>query len=234
MPNRYLFFDADDTLWENECFFRNAEDSFVRLLSGFAPEEEIRKALAEAQEDNIPVFGYGSKTYLIGMADCAAEICGDKFDCSIYKGINSIIRDLAQHEVKVIDGVVETLEQLQGRFRLAVATKGDLREQTGKFRASGLERFFHHIEVLDNKDERNYSAMAAKFDILPEDIIMVGNSVKSDIAPVINIGGTAIHVPHEIVWEHEKMDMPTSDRIIEAGNIKEIPNILAGFPTLAQ
>lgn len=235
MSNRYIFFDADDTLWENEMFFRKAEDRFVDLMSGFAPENEIREALARAQENNIPVFGYGSKTYLIGMADCASGICGEKFDNIIYKGICGIIRDLVQHELHVIDGVRETLEQLQSRnWRLAVATKGDLREQTGKFRASGLERYFHHIEVMENKDERNYTEMARKLDIKPEDIIMIGNSVKSDIVPVINIGGVAIHVPHEIVWEHEKMDMPVSEKVFEAENIREIPKILNEIQDLAQ
>ncbi len=234
MQNRYIFFDADDTLWENECFFREAEDRFVELLSGFAPDDEIRCSLAEAQEENIPVFGYGSKTYLIGMADCAVKICGEKFNSTIYKGINKIIRRLSHHEVHVIDGVRETLESLYGRYRLAVATKGDLREQLGKFRASGLEGFFHHIEVMENKDKRNYAAMARKLDIAPEEIIMIGNSVKSDIAPVIKLGGTAIHVPHEIIWEHEKMDMPESVNIFEAGNIKEIPKILDFIDMLAQ
>ena len=234
MQNRLVFFDADDTLWENERFFRKAEDRFVELLSGFAPDDEIRCSLAEAQEENIPVFGYGSKTYLIGMADCAVKICGEKFNSTIYKGINGIIRSLAAHRLDIIDGVEETLETLGRDYRLVIATKGDLKEQTDKFRKSGLTRFFHHIEVLENKDEENYSAMAARNCISPEELIMIGNSVKSDIVPVINLGGTAIHIPHEIVWEHEKMEMPLSEKVFEAGNIKELPEILGKFSILAR
>ena len=234
MRIRYIFFDADDTLWENELFFRKAEEQFVSLLSDHAPEVEIRKSLAEAQEENIPVFGYGSKTYLIAMTDCAARICPEKFNASVYKEINRIVRNLAGHEIKIIDGVRETLEQLYGKYRLAVATKGDLKEQTAKFRASGLGKYFHHIEVLENKDEKNYALMARKLDISPGEIIMAGNSVKSDIAPVISLGGYAVHVPHEIVWEHEKMDMPESEKVFEVKNIRELPNIIERIQNLAQ
>ena len=130
MQNRLVFFDADDTLWENERFFRKAEDSFVQLMSGYATENEIRKTLAEEQENNIPIFGYGSKTYLIGMTDCAVRLCGEKFCGSIYKGINGIIRSLAAHRLDIIDGVEETLETLGRDYRLVIATKGDLKEQT--------------------------------------------------------------------------------------------------------
>ena len=133
-----------------------------------------------------------------------------------------IITDLAFHEFEIIEGVKETLEALQGHYRLIVATKGDLTEQMGKFRISGLAKYFHHCEVMENKDEKNYLELAAKNDMAPEQILMVGNSVKADIAPVVALGGTAFHTPHEVVWVHEMMDMPQSDRIIEVRNIKEI------------
>ena len=122
----------------------------------------------------------------------------------------------------MIDGVKETLEALQGRYKLIVATKGDLTEQMAKFRKSGLDKYFHHCEVMENKDEKNYLELAAKHGLAPEEILMIGNSVKSDIAPVVNIGGWAIHTPHDVVWVHEMMDMPESERIIEVKNITEI------------
>ena len=133
-----------------------------------------------------------------------------------------LITELAFHEFEIIEGVKETLEALQGRYKLIVATKGDLTEQMHKYRISGLADYFHHCEVMENKDEKNYLELAAKNDMAPEQILMIGNSVKSDIAPVVNIGGTAIHTPHEVVWVHEMMDMPQSDRIIEVQDIKEI------------
>ena len=219
---RYIFFDADDTLWENEQYFRAAEAKFIELLTDYTTPEGVQDMLWRKQEDNIPLFGYGSKTYMIGMTDAALELCGGTLPEHIYYGIKKIITDLAFHELEIIEGVKETLEALQGHYELIVATKGDLPEQMGKFRSSGLSQYFHHCEVMENKDEKNWLELIAKHDIKPDELLMVGNSVKSDIAPVVGIGGWAIHTPHDIVWVHEMMDMPESDKIIEVKEITEI------------
>jgi putative hydrolase of the HAD superfamily len=222
----HIFFDADDTLWENEQFFRDAEAKFAELLSDYTGPEGVQQMLWRKQEDNIPLFGYGSKTYMIGMTDAAMEICGGTLPEKIYLGIKEIIKELAFHEFQLIDGVEETLQALQGKYTLVVATKGDLTEQLYKYRQSGLEKYFHHCEVMENKDEKNYLELAAKHNLAPEQILMIGNSVKSDIAPVVNIGGIAINTPHEVVWVHEMMDMPESDRIIVIKNIREVLDYL--------
>lgn len=217
-----IFFDADDTLWENEQFFRNAEAQFAELLADYTSPEGVQAMLWQKQEENIPLFGYGSKTYMIGMTDAAMELCGGHLPEKIYYGLKKIITELAYHEFQIIDGVEETLKALHGHYKLIVATKGDLTEQMSKYRASGLDKYFHHCEVMENKDEKNYLELAAKHDLQPEQILMIGNSVKSDIAPVVNIGGIAINTPHEVVWVHEMMDMPESDRIIVVKNIREV------------
>lgn len=217
-----VFFDADDTLWENEQFFRDAEAHFAQLLSDYTSPEGVQAMLWQKQEENIPLFGYGSKTYMIGMADAAMELCGGTLPEKIYYGIKKIITDLAFHEFRIIEGVEDTLKALHGHYTMIVATKGDLTEQLYKYRLSGLSKYFHHCEVMENKDEKNYLELAAKHNLKPEEILMVGNSVKSDIAPVVNIGGTAFHTPHEVVWVHEMMDMPESDRIIEVDGIRDI------------
>lgn len=222
----HIFFDADDTLWNNEQFFRDAEAKFIELLADYTTPEGVQQMLWQKQEDNIPLFGYGSKTYMIGMTDAAMELCGGVLPEKIYYGVKKIITELAFHEFELIDGVIETLEALQGKYTMIVATKGDLTEQLSKYRRSGLDKYFHHCEVMENKDEQNYMELVAKHNIEPSQLLMIGNSVKSDIAPVVNIGGTAIHTPHEVVWVHEMMDMPESDRIIEVSNIKEILNYL--------
>ena len=221
-----IFFDADDTLWENERFFRAAEDQFIELLKDYTTPDGVQDMLWRKQEDNIPLFGYGSKTYMIGMTDAAMELCGGTLPENIYYGIKKIITELAFHEFTLIEGVEETLQALQGKYRLIVATKGDLTEQLNKYRVSGLAKYFHHCEVMENKDEKNYLELAAKLDMDPTKMLMIGNSVKSDIAPVVNIGGVAIHTPHEITWVHEMMDMPQSDSIIEVSSIKEILDYL--------
>lgn len=223
---KYIFFDADDTLWENERHFRAAEDKFAALLSDYTSPEGVQELLWRKQEDNIPLFGYGSKTYMLGMTDAAIELCGGSLPEHIYYGVKKIITDLAFHELEIIEGVEETLQALQGHYKLIVATKGDLTEQMGKFRISGLSKYFHHCEVMENKDEKNYLELIAKHDIRPEDLLMIGNSVKSDIAPVVSIGGWAINTPHDIVWMHEMMDMPESDRIIVVKKITDIVDFL--------
>ena len=221
-----IFFDADDTLWENEQFFRNAEAHFAELLADYTSPEGVQQMLWQKQEDNIPLFGYGSKTYMIGMTDAAIELCGGNLPEHIYYGVKKIITDLAFHEFEIIEGVRETLQALQGHYKLIVATKGDLTEQMNKFRVSGLADYFHHCEVMENKDEKNYLELAAKHGLQPHEVLMVGNSVKSDIAPVVNIGGTAINTPHDIVWVHEMMDMPESDRIVIVQNVREIVRLV--------
>lgn len=222
----HIFFDADDTLWENEQFFRDAEAQFTELLSDYTGPEGVQQMLWHKQEENIPLFGYGSKTYMIGMTDAAMELCGGTLPEKIYLGIKEIIKKLAFHEFQLIDGVEETLKALQDKYTLIVATKGDLTEQLYKYRQSGLDKYFHHCEVMENKDEKNYLELAAKHNLAPEQILMIGNSVKSDIAPVVNIGGTAINTPHEVVWVHEMMDMPESDSIIIVKNIREVLDYL--------
>lgn len=222
----HIFFDADDTLWENEQFFRDAEAQFTELLKDYTSPEGVQEMLWRKQEDNIPLFGYGSKTYMIGMTDAAMELCGGQLPEHIYYGIKKIITDLAFHEFQLIEGVEETLKALHEHYTLIVATKGDLTEQLNKYRISGLDKYFHHCEVMENKDEKNYLELAKKHNLQPEQILMIGNSVKSDIAPVVNIGGIALHTPHEVVWVHEMMDMPQSDRIIELNNIREVLDYL--------
>lgn len=224
---KYIFFDADDTLWENESFFRAAEDQFAALLSDYTSPEGVQQLLWEKQEENIPLFGYGSKTYMLGMTDAALELCGGRLPEHIYYGVKNIIKNLAFHEFQLINGVKETLEALHGKYTLVVATKGDVTEQMYKYRQSGLDRYFHHCEVMENKNEKNYLELAAKHDICPEELLMIGNSVKSDIAPVVNIGGWAINTPHDVVWVHEMMDMPESERILIVQNIREIVQFLA-------
>lgn len=230
MKKDIVFFDADDTLWENEEYFRGAEKDFAALLHKNADLPTIQQILWARQEGNIPIFGYGSKTYMLGMLDTALDVCGGNLSAEIYQGIKKIITNLAYHRFNLIDGVEKALGQVKEMgYELAVATKGDLTEQLLKYRQSGLSRFFHHIEVLENKDTKNYLELCAKFDIAPEDLIMIGNSVKSDIAPVIEIGGRAIYIPYKSVWVHEMAPMPKSPRVFEAKSISEVPEILKNF-----
>ncbi|MCQ2143026.1 MAG: HAD family hydrolase [Bacteroidales bacterium] len=221
-----IFIDADDTLWENEGDFRLAEERFADLLAPVANVEDVRHMLWEKQEDNIPHFGYGSKTYLIGMLDAAFDLSGGRLDYSTFKKIREIIIKLATHPLHIIDGVEETLACLSQKYRLVLATKGDSVEQTAKYRKSGLMKYFFSAEVMMNKREEDYLEIASKYGVSPEKILMVGNSVKSDIIPIINLGGTAILLPSTENWVHEAAEVPDSDRVISLGSFSELKNIL--------
>jgi len=218
----YIFIDADDTLWENEQYFRDAEAEFAQLVAPGSDVGEIQKLLWEKQEINIPWFGYGSKTYFIGMTSAALKLCGGHIPEDIYEGIRQIIIRLSHHEVNLIPGVAETLAELSKHYKLVLATKGETMEQIEKINASGLADYFVAKEVMLNKAEKDYLELAKKFGVEPEDVIMIGNSVKSDIIPVLNIGGTAIHIPHEIVWTHELADLPESDNLIQINNFADL------------
>lgn len=220
-----IFIDADDTLWENELYFRDAEAKFASLLAPHARVEDVQQLLWEKQEENIPLFGYGSKTYLIGMTDAAMELCHGSLPQETYLAIKSIIKSLAFHKLEVFPCVENTLKCLSLHHRLILATKGDAVEQKNKVAESGLEKYFHSVEVMKSKDEADYLELCKKYGIEPEDMVMVGNSVRSDIIPVINIGGTAILIPHEIVWVHELADTPDSERLIEISDFSALTTL---------
>lgn len=221
----YLFIDADDTLWENELYFRKAEAAFAAMIAPHVDLEEIRQTLWHKQEVNIASFGYGSKTYFLIMVDTAIDLCGG-IDREKYDLIRRIVLRLCYHEIELLDGVEETLKILARSYRLILTTKGDNLEQFSKLRRSGISEYFHAAEVLVSKNEDVYRSLARKYEINPEDVVMVGNSVRSDIVPVINIGGKAVHIPHGVEWIHEKADFPDSMRAIRAKKFTELPKIL--------
>lgn len=226
MSKRIIFIDADDTLWENESWFRRAEALFAQAMAPGEDPSEVQRILWQKQEDNIPIFGYGSKTYLIGMLDAALEYHGGHLDHSQYYKIKDIIVELVLHKPEVFPGVEDTLAILAGKYDLVMVTKGDAVEQVKKVEESGLGKYFKAVEVVRFKNEREYAQVAAKYEVENQDMIMIGDSVKSDICPVVALGGRAIHIPHKVVWVHEIAEMPVSDRVIEISSFTDLVTIL--------
>lgn len=221
-----IFIDADDTLWANEGYFRDAESQFAQLLMPDDDISEVQKYLWEKQEENIALFGYGSKTYLISMVDAAMEICGGNLSAEVYKAIKQIITNLALHDPVVYDGVEDTLKALSAKYRLVLATKGDAVEQMLKVQKSGLQKYFSAIEVMKNKEKSDYQLLCDKFSLKGEEMLMVGNSVRSDVIPPVELGGTSIYIPSDIVWTHELADMPESDKIFEISEFFQLKYLL--------
>lgn len=206
VPYKVIAFDADDTLFINEPYFDEAEEKFCALLSDYLSKQSLSQALFKTQIDNLPLYGYGIKGYVLSMIQTAYEVTNHTVSTKVMEKIIAIGKELLQKPIVLLDGVEETLQQLQGKYKLVVATKGDLKDQHRKLHLSGLGTFFHHIEVMVEKEMIDYEKLLNRLEISPKEFLMIGNSLKSDVLPVINLGATAIHVPFHTTWAHERID----------------------------
>ena len=202
---KVIGFDADDTLWVNETFFRNAELQFARLLSPYETANKIDQELFKKEMDNLEMYGYGVKAFVLSMVESAIEISNGSISNDTLSKILDIGKSMINKPVELLDGVEEVLKALSKKYRLILATKGDLLDQERKLEKSGLTDYFHHIEVLSDKKEANYSKLLNHLDINPSEFLMIGNSLKSDILPLVNIKAHAIHVPFHTTWAHEQV-----------------------------
>lgn len=202
---KVIGFDADDTLWVNETYFREAEMEFAKLLSPYETMNKIDQELFLMEMKNLPLYGYGVKGFVLSMVEMALELSNYSVSNKTIKAILDLGKDMINKPVELLDGVEEVLKNLSKKYRLILATKGDLLDQERKLEKSGLLEYFHHIEVLSDKKEANYSKLLNHLDIKPSEFLMVGNSLKSDILPLINIKAHAVHVPFHTTWAHEQV-----------------------------
>lgn len=200
---KVIGFDADDTLWVNETYFREAEATFAKLLSGFETQNKIDQELFKKEIGNLPLYGYGVKAFTLSMVECALELSNNTISNATITKILNIGKDMLNAPVTLLDGVEEVLKVLSKKYKLIVATKGDLLDQERKLEKSGLSSYFHHVEVLSDKKEANYDRLLKHLDINPSHFLMVGNSLKSDVLPLVHLQAKAIHVPFHTTWAHE-------------------------------
>ncbi len=208
---KVIGFDADDTLWVNETYFREAEEEVGRLLSHYETPNKIDQELFLMEIKNLPTYGYGVKGFILSMIELSIELSDGRVSNEIIGKILDIGKDMINKPIVLLDGVEEVLQSLSKNYRLILATKGDLLDQERKLEKSGLLDHFHHIEVLSEKQEANYTKLLAHLDINPSEFLMIGNSLKSDILPLVNIGAKAIHVPFHTTWEFEKVNKSESN-----------------------
>ncbi|MBQ6573516.1 MAG: HAD family hydrolase [Bacteroidales bacterium] len=224
---KYIAFDADDTLWVNEPYFREAEARYCALLARFAPPQEIIDTLYQTELKNLAPYGYGAKAFTLSLMETAIGFSNR------YSGVHprnssgedslqsthpltpdemaEVIRigtSLINVPMEILPGVEQLLKKLHesGKYRLIVATKGDLLDQNRKLQRSGLDKYFHCVEVMYDKNEKTYSELLKKLNCKPREFLMIGNSMKSDILPVLNTGGNGIYIPFHSTWEHEKVE----------------------------
>jgi len=225
---KVIAFDGDDTLWVNEPYYQETETQFCILLSDYLPEEEIKKILFQTEMANLPLYGYGAKGFMLSMMETALKISENRVEPSVLQQIISLGKALLDKPIDLLDGVQPVLSALQHQYKLVVATKGDLLDQERKLLKSGLNPFFHHIEIMSNKKERDYEKLLHHLDIAPEEFLMVGNSLPSDIIPVVKLGGFGIHVPYHTTWQHEQVNQHNLDnsRYRKVKKLSEIPELL--------
>lgn len=225
---RVLAFDADDTLWESEPLYREAERQWAGILKDYGTLEELSAALYAVEVANMEDYGYGAKAFTLSLLETSARVTGGALTAGQMVEILAIGRHLLHNPAEPMPGVRRTLEALRasGRYRMVMLTKGDLLDQEHKAERSGLAPFFDRICVVADKTEREYRNLMAEYGIGPEAFLMVGNSFKSDIKPVLELGGWGIYVPFHITWELEKTEEFDHDRLARAGRFEDILTLL--------
>ncbi|MEA2077011.1 MAG: HAD family hydrolase [Candidatus Marinimicrobia bacterium] len=225
-PNiKYIAFDADDTLWDNEPFYRALEHIFNEVLLDHMSPEESSAELYKTEIANLPLFGYGAKAYTLSILETAIRLKNDELPISSVRKILEAGKQLSDSPLVLLDNVEEVLKVLVPKYKLILATKGDLLDQERKLRKSKLEKYFHHIEIMSDKQISDYRKLLKHLDIEAHEFLMIGNSMRSDIVPVLELGAYAIHIPYHTTWAHEKMDgidLP-ADRFMEIETLLKIP-----------
>ncbi len=206
---KVIGFDADDTLWLNEVHYRNAEQLFIELMEPWLTEREARKELFRHEMQTLSLYGYGAKGFTLSMITAAISISNGQVDSDVIRQIIDHGKSLINAPLELLDNVADVLVQLHLDYKLIVATKGDLLDQERKLRNSKLERYFHHVEIMSDKNPDSYRKLIRHLDINPEEFLMIGNSLKSDVIPVLEIGSDAIHIPYHTTWEHEHVSDTT-------------------------
>ena len=227
MALKVVAFDADDTLWVNEPFFQEVEKEYVSLLEDYGSADDISQALFATEMKNLNIYGYGAKGFTLSMMETALEVSGNRLAQVVIARILKLGKSLLNMPIELIDGIEDTLSYLKQKYFLVVATKGDITDQQNKLERSGLVCYFHHIEIMGEKNEDGYARLFSRLNVKPEQFLMVGNSVKSDILPVLNLKAQAIHVPFHTTWEHERMSITgENSRYRSINSVTELMNIL--------
>ncbi|WEX09486.1 HAD family hydrolase [Chelativorans sp. AA-79] len=222
-------FDADDTLWQNEQFFRVTEERFADLLTDYAESKHLKQRLLEAEMRNLKLYGFGIKGFTLSMIETALDVTAGKVPTSTIATIMEIGRELLQHPIEPLAHAAETLETLSGRYRLVLVTKGDLFDQERKLAQSGLGDFFDGVEIVSDKTVETYVRVFNRHGDGPDKSMMVGNSLKSDVIPAIRAGGWGVFVPHALTWAFEREEPPVNEP-----RFREVPDLGALATVLAE
>ncbi len=220
MAIKVIAFDADDTLWHNESYFQEAENRFKDLLEDYLPQHTVGRELLRTEVENLSWYGYGVKAFILSMIETAIRITDGNLQSRDIETIIGFGKELLAKPVVMLDGVEKVLANLSQKYRLVLATKGDLLDQERKLHKSSLAGYFHHIEIMSEKKEADFQKLIQHLDVAPAEFVMIGNSLKSDVMPVLQLGGHAYHIPYHVTWDLEKVD-----HHIEHENFRQVESI---------
>jgi putative hydrolase of the HAD superfamily len=229
-----IAFDADDTLWHNENLYSLTQDRFKRLLAPFQDVATIDQRLYATEMRNLAFFGYGIKGFTLSMIETAIEVTDGRIGAREIRQIIDFARDMLRAPVELLPGVRETIAALCDSYRLMMITKGDLFDQESKIARSGIADYFRHVEIVSEKTPDVYAAVMSRHGIEPRRFLMVGNSLKSDILPVIEVGGNAVYIPYHLTWDHERVtdEGAMAGRYVTLSHISQLPIWLAQLPAI--
>ncbi|MBK1884008.1 HAD family hydrolase [Luteolibacter pohnpeiensis] len=223
-----IAFDADDTLWHNQPIFERSYEKFRSLLSRFHEPTAASDTLIRNEMRNFDLYGYGIKGFTLSAIETAIQLSDGAISADEIRQLLDAAKEMLAHPVELIEGVEEVLKQLSADHRLLVVTKGDLRDQERKLEQSGLLGYFQQIEIVSEKDVASYRRICERHEIDPAQFLMVGNSLKSDILPVLELGGRGVHIPYHITWAAEQVDEPAAvpGRLFKIAEMHELPKLV--------
>ena len=227
-PFDVIALDADDTLWQNEPLYQAKRDQFIALLSAeFSPEQIVAK-LDETEVQNVRWFGFGIKSFTFSMIETAIALTEGRISGQEIQKIIDFAKDMVNMDVQLLDSVAETIPALAQQYRLMLITKGDLLDQESKLARSGLAEYFQNVEIVSQKNTASYARILQRYAIAPERFLMVGNSLPSDVLPVLDLGGSGVHIPFEITWVQELVETPPLGRphFYELESLGQLPALL--------
>jgi putative hydrolase of the HAD superfamily len=226
MNIKVIGFDADDTLWVNEPHYQETVKYFCSLLSDYLDAEQVSAELLKTEKQNIELYGFGAKGFMLSLIETALRVSKNKIDNETINKIIALGKELLDKPIELLNGVENVLAELNKKYKLIVATKGDLLDQERKLKKSGLAKYFHHVEIMSDKKVKNYKMLLQHLEVSPESFLMIGNSFKSDILPVLELGGYGIYIPYHITWQHELVDDKIIGAMEKVKQIKKIEEVL--------
>ena len=223
-----IAFDADDTLWHNETLYTAALDGLKLLLASYAPPEQVAHTLFETEMRNLAYYGYGIKSYALSMIETAIQVSAGAIDGQGVLQVIGLAKDMLNADIQLFDHAQQVITRLSADYPLMLITKGDLLDQQRKLARSGLKPCFHYVEIVTDKTPKSYADLLARYHIDPIRFLMVGDSLRSDILPVIALGGCAVHIPYHITWAHEHIDLTDEQRqhFYKLDHLGQLPDLI--------